>query len=357
MKRLFLIVMLCLTIPSYSFANTNSLYSEETSIDINNLSKINSKDKNETLKYINHYIQEKHNGYMHNISFNNLDTSSKEIIIDINTLGNINEISSSNSVSLKDNQIIVKKKNKDSVKETIKLIFMEEKEKGYFIKNPANIEYSEIPNYHIKIRRDYDNNLILWKIGESNLSHQSPLIIIFAISTIISLILFKATNTKASIEKKLIISSTPIMISLSIINSSFLFSYIAFFIIILLNKKLNIVENKNNKLNTLKVLSIIIFIFNICIINIFNFNTSFMFDLLSGVSSTLDISYGKVSINSIHSYLFHSLSLISERTINLEPLISNDIKIVEIPLTFSLFIINIPSFILILLNIKKKRLK
>lgn len=200
------------------------LNTSEKTEEIINFTDVNIAEASETLlKDVKHTIRETSYGYEHNVSFSAASSSSKEVEIGINTEGDIKLINGNNTVSMKNNNIVIRSNSLSNNLKQMNISFEENVSKNLFMKNPANIEFENISGYSVNFNKSEARNLVAWIVGDFEGKAQSPLILIALLSIIASLITIKKGFLSNSRENNIMIVSLPIFIVLSLLHSSFFF--------------------------------------------------------------------------------------------------------------------------------------
>ena len=292
---------------------------------------VNIAEASETLlKDIKHTIRETSYGYEHNVSFSAASSSSKEVEIGINTEGDIKLINGSNTVFMRNNNIVIRSNSLSNNLKQMNISFEENVSKNLFMKNPANIEFENISGYSVNFNKSEARNLVAWIVGDFEGKAQSPLILIALLSIIASLITIKKGFLSNSRENNIMIVSLPIFIVLSLLHSSFFFATVALAMLFFINKKIHKIES-NEVFQTIKILSLFILVGYLFLVNALQIN-------YSGIINTLSI----ITSDSIFLHSFYE---------------ARDIKIIEVPFAIVLLGVSIPILMLVIINLIAKQEK
>ena len=307
------------------------LNTSEKTEEIINFTDVNIAEASETLlKDVKHTIRETSYGYEHNVSFSAASSSSKEVEIGINTEGDIKLINGSNTVFMKNNNIVIRSNSLSNNLKQMNISFEENVSKNLFMKNPANIEFENISGYSVNFNKSEARNLVAWIVGDFEGKAQSPLILIALLSIIASLITIKKGFLSNSRENNIMIVSLPIFIVLSLLHSSFFFATVALAMLFFINKKIHKIES-NEVFQTIKILSLFILVGYLFLVNALQIN-------YSGIINTLSI----ITSDSIFLHSFYE---------------ARDIKIIEVPFAIVLLGVSIPILMLVIINLIAKQEK
>lgn len=307
------------------------LNTSEKTEEIINFTDVNIAEASETLlKDVKHTIRETSYGYEHNVSFSAASSSSKEVEIGINTEGDIKLINGNNTVSMKNNNIVIRSNSLSNNLKQMNISFEENVSKNLFMKNPANIEFENISGYSVNFNKSEARNLVAWIVGDFEGKAQSPLILIALLSIIASLITIKKGFLSNSRENNIMIVSLPIFIVLSLLHSSFFFATVALAMLFFINKKIHKIES-NEVFQTIKILSLFILVGYLFLVNTLQLN-------YSGIINTLSI----IASDSIFLHSFYE---------------ARDIKIIEVPFAIVLLGVSIPILMLVIINLIAKQEK
>lgn len=307
------------------------LNTSEKTEEIINFTDVNIAEASETLlKDVKHTIRETSYGYEHNVSFSAASSSSKEVEIGINTEGNIKLINGSNTVFMKNNNIVIRSNSLSNNLKQMNISFEENVSKNLFMKNPANIEFENISGYSVNFNKSEARNLVAWIVGDFEGKAQSPLILIALLSIIASLITIKKGFLSNSRENNIMIVSLPIFIVLSLLHSSFFFATVALAMLFFINKKIHKIES-NEVFQTIKILSLFILVGYLFLVNALQLN-------YSGIINTLSI----IASDSIFLHSFYE---------------ARDIKIIEVPFAIVLLGVSVPILMLVIINLIAKQEK